>query len=94
MSELRQNLITRDWVIIATERAKRPDEFANKKKLMVAVPPYRADCPFCVGNEEDGTLETCRLSDERTGWKVRAIGSRMDENIIGNSPHDGWNRGS
>ena len=73
MSELRQNLITRDWVIIATERAKRPDEFANTKKLMVAVPPYRADCPFCVGNEEDGTLETYRLSDEGTGWKVRAM---------------------
>ncbi|MBE9119307.1 galactose-1-phosphate uridylyltransferase [Tychonema sp. LEGE 07199] len=73
MSELRQNLITRDWVIIATERAKRPDEFANTKKSIVAVPPYRADCPFCVGNEEDGTLETCRLRDERTGWKVRAM---------------------
>ncbi|MEG4799441.1 galactose-1-phosphate uridylyltransferase [Microcoleus sp. ARI1-B5] len=83
MSELRQNLITRDWVIIATERAKRPDQFANKKKLMVAVPPHRADCPFCVGNEEDGTLETFRLCDSlqdsfpaRTGWKVRAIGNK------------------
>ena len=26
MSELRLNLITREWVIIATERAKRPEE--------------------------------------------------------------------
>ena len=80
MSELRQNLITRDWVIIATERATRPDQFANKKKWAAVVPPHRADCPFCVGNEEDGTLETCRLGDSlrdsfasRTGWKVRAI---------------------
>src|SRR4028118_1195146 len=72
MSELRQNLITRDWVIIATERATRPDQFANTKKLPAVVPPHRPDCPFCVGNEEDGTLETCRLGD-RTGWKVRAI---------------------
>ncbi|MEG4270331.1 MULTISPECIES: galactose-1-phosphate uridylyltransferase [unclassified Microcoleus] len=80
MSELRQNLITRDWVIIATERATRPDQFANKKKWAAVVPPHRADCPFCVGNEEDGTLETCRLGDSlrdsfasRTEWKVRAI---------------------
>lgn len=72
MSELRQNLITRDWVIIATERATRPDQFANRKLLPAAVPPHRPDCPFCVGNEEDGTLETCRLGD-RAAWKVRAI---------------------
>ncbi len=79
MSELRQNLITRDWVIIATERATRPDQFANTKKLPAVVPPHRVDCPFCVGNEEDRTLETCRLGDSlrdsfasRAGWKVRA----------------------
>lgn len=75
MSELRQNLITRDWVIIATDRAKRPDQFANPKKSIAPLPPHRPDCPFCVGNEEDGTLETCRLGD-RTGWKVRAIGNK------------------
>ena len=32
MPELRQNLISRDWVIIATERAKRPEDFAKKNK--------------------------------------------------------------
>ena len=72
MSELRQNLITRDWVIIATDRAKRPDQFTNPKKSIAPLPPHRADCPFCVGNEEDGTLETFCLGD-RTDWKVRAI---------------------
>ncbi|MEZ2226563.1 galactose-1-phosphate uridylyltransferase [Microcoleus sp.] len=72
MSELRQNLITRDWVIIATERAKRPDQFANHKKTTEFLPSHRADCPFCVGNEEDGTLETFCLGD-RADWKVRAI---------------------
>ncbi|XZN93758.1 MAG: galactose-1-phosphate uridylyltransferase [Microcoleus sp.] len=72
MSELRQNLITRDWVIIATERAKRPDQFANHKKITEFLPSHRPDCPFCVGNEEDGTLETFCLGD-RADWKVRAI---------------------
>ena len=27
MSELRQNLATKEWVIIATERGSKPDEF-------------------------------------------------------------------
>ncbi len=31
MPELRLNLITREWVIIATERAKRPDDFRQKR---------------------------------------------------------------
>ena len=30
MPELRQNIITRHWVIIATERARRPDDFSRK----------------------------------------------------------------
>ncbi|OCQ97906.1 galactose-1-phosphate uridylyltransferase [Oscillatoriales cyanobacterium USR001] len=72
MSELRQNIITRDWVIIATERAKRPDKFAVPKRELKYLIPHQSDCPFCVGNEEDGTVETFRLCD-RNGWKVRAI---------------------
>jgi galactose-1-phosphate uridylyltransferase len=27
MPELRQNFFTKEWVIIATERAKRPEEY-------------------------------------------------------------------
>ena len=63
MSELRQNIITRDWVIIATERARRPDQFALPIKNLKPLSPHQIDCPFCVGNEEDGTFEAFRLSD-------------------------------
>ena len=31
MPELRQNPITKDWVIIAPERSKRPDQFTHHK---------------------------------------------------------------
>ena len=31
MPEIRQNLVTKDWVIIATERAKRPEDFKKKE---------------------------------------------------------------
>ncbi|MGL4377961.1 MAG: galactose-1-phosphate uridylyltransferase [Microcoleaceae cyanobacterium] len=72
MSELRQNIITRDWVIIATERAKRPDQFAIKREEQIILPHYHPHCPFCLGNEEDIKLESFRISDDH-GWKVRVI---------------------
>ncbi|NJK39404.1 MAG: galactose-1-phosphate uridylyltransferase [Oscillatoriales cyanobacterium RM2_1_1] len=78
MTELRQNLITRDWVIIATERAKRPDQFTKAEARRTKLPPYQADCPFCLGNEHlTGTSETLRLHDgDGTGWKVRVVGNK------------------
>lgn len=72
MSELRQNIITRDWVIIATERAQRPHQFAQTHKEMIPLPVHRPDCPFCSENEGDGILETFRLC-QGNKWKVRAI---------------------
>jgi len=32
MPELRQNFMTKEWVVIATERAKRPDPMAVKRE--------------------------------------------------------------
>lgn len=72
MSELRQNLITRDWVIIATERAKRPDQFTQPRQALKPIPCYRPDCPFCPGNEGHTEVETFRLGD-RQNWKVRSF---------------------
>lgn len=75
MTELRQNLITKDWVIIATERSRRPDEFANSTKAKITIPPYRSDCPFCPGNEHSTEAESFRLSDAN-GWRVRAVANK------------------
>jgi UDPglucose--hexose-1-phosphate uridylyltransferase len=75
MSEIRQNLATKEWVIIATERAKRPEQFVQKDKEKAEDrPPYAADCPFCPGNEELD-LEQLRLPS--TGdWQVRVVRNR------------------
>lgn len=45
MPQLRQNLITGDWVVIAPERAKRPQEFVVADTLRYEV---RARCTFCL----------------------------------------------
>ena len=72
MPELRQNLITRDWVIMATERASRPDQFVRQKKESVPLPTYHIECPFCPGNEHLALPELARLG-EKGMWKVRAV---------------------
>jgi UDPglucose--hexose-1-phosphate uridylyltransferase len=76
MAELRQNVLTREWVIISPERAKRPDEFARKKNGEHVLPEYVADCPFCVGNEHLTLDELYRLP-EKGEWKVRVIPNKF-----------------
>jgi UDPglucose--hexose-1-phosphate uridylyltransferase len=44
-SELRFDLVSRDWVVIATGRARRPETFRKDKRMKDEVP--RKKCPFC-----------------------------------------------
>lgn len=44
-SELRMDLVSDDWVVIATGRARRPDSFAKNGRNKNVVKPK--DCPFC-----------------------------------------------
>src|SRR3954470_18630559 len=75
MSELRQNIATREWVIIASERAKRPEEFVQPAKARVEDrPAWVEHCPFCPGNEEL-ELERLRLPAEGD-WTVRVVRNR------------------
>jgi UDPglucose--hexose-1-phosphate uridylyltransferase len=50
MPQLRQDPTTKEWVIIAAERSKRPHDFI-KSKTLIEKPPYKEDCSFCQGNE-------------------------------------------
>ena len=54
-SELRFDLISGDWVIIATGRAKRPEVFKKEKRSEEGVSENQ--CPFCdLKNQETPTL--------------------------------------
>jgi UDPglucose--hexose-1-phosphate uridylyltransferase len=44
-SELRLDLVSKDWVVIATGRAKRPETFKRERKTRKETP--KKDCPFC-----------------------------------------------
>jgi UDPglucose--hexose-1-phosphate uridylyltransferase len=44
--QLRQNIITGEWVVIAPERAKRPNEYTTGDTVKKQT---KKECPFCVG---------------------------------------------
>lgn len=84
MAELRQNIVYKQWVIIAKERAKRPEELIEKegKRLTHELPEYDEKCPFCKGNEEKFPHKeslripyVCYLNTEasKSFWQVRVI---------------------
>lgn len=76
MPEIRYNVVTREWVIIATERAKRPEQFAQSDRPPEKPRPYVATCPFCPGNENQTPPEIDRFS--RNGqWQVRAVPNKF-----------------
>ncbi len=75
VGELRQNLATREWVIIASERFQRPHEFAMPPEYgRCHLPEWDESCPFCPGNEESD-LEVLRLP-QAGEWQVRVVNNR------------------
>src|SRR5581483_2212623 len=77
MPELRQNQFTKEWVIIATERAKRPEELVVKRAAK-EVPKYSAKCPFCPGNESQTPPEVLRFpANGGEAWQVRVFPNKF-----------------
>ncbi|MFA5840097.1 MAG: galactose-1-phosphate uridylyltransferase [Candidatus Margulisiibacteriota bacterium] len=76
MSELRYNILFEEWVIIATERAKRPEDFKN---ISPSNPMDTAQkCPFCPGHEDKTPPEVFAFREvnskaNSSGWRVRVI---------------------
>jgi len=77
MPELRKDPIVGRWVIIATERAKRP--IVPKTE---AQPLGGALCPFCEGQEDKTPQEILAYRDRhshqnRPGWRVRVVPNKF-----------------
>ncbi len=79
MPELRKDPIINRWVIIATERAKRPVDFAHAEEQV----DVSADgCPFCEGAEKKTPPEIYAIRAGRTlpdtpGWSVRVVPNKF-----------------
>ena len=77
MSELRKDPIVGRWVIIATNRTKRPCDFKDEYQ-----PVQRGFCPFCEGHEEATPPEILAYREPQTrangkGWRVRAVPNKF-----------------
>jgi len=74
VSELRQNIATKEWVVIATERSQRPEDHAEPQRAPSHTRPERVEgCPFCVGNEQLSSGEVLRLDGPDGAWRVRVV---------------------
>lgn len=80
MSEFRQNIATNEWIIIAAERARRPEDFRSHKS---EIPPQNVtSCPLCSGNEHQTPPEiisyrTAGTQPNSPGWWIRVVPNRF-----------------
>ncbi len=82
MSEIRQDPTTKEWVIIASNRVKRPRDFIKNQQER-SLPPYEPSCPFCRGNEYLSSEEILRYPvEEGSGWRVRVITNKYPALVL------------
>ncbi len=76
MPELRLDPIQKRWVIIATERGRRPDDFPPNPAV-----PAGDFCPFCEGNEGRTPPEITAIRNgsgpNQPGWEIRVVPNRF-----------------
>ena len=81
MPELRKDPIVGRWVIISTDRAKRPTDFARENVKMKG-----GFCPFCYGNESKTPPEiqayrpnpmAAASQKDTPGWTVRVVPNKF-----------------
>ncbi|OIP21796.1 hypothetical protein AUK22_11240 [bacterium CG2_30_54_10] len=70
---IRQNPITKGWVIMAPERGKRPE--GGEPAQFRDGPDRKGDCPFCKGPEGGEHKASMILNDDR-GWYLYVVPNR------------------
>ncbi len=76
MPELRQDPFTREWVIIAPGRTRRPHQVPEPIADPARLAALDPDCPFCPGGEERTPPELWRLRGADGGWAIRVVPNR------------------
>jgi len=78
MPELRKDPVVGRWVIISTERGRRPSDFNGSAPTLSSSKP----CPFDVGNEDKTPPEVLAYREAGTlpntpGWTVRVVPNKF-----------------
>ena len=83
MPELRKDPIIGRWVIIATERGKRPSDFIIDRNQVKG-----GFCPLCPGNENTTPPEVLAFSElggrqrNQPGWSLRVVPNKYPALVI------------
>jgi UDPglucose--hexose-1-phosphate uridylyltransferase len=77
MPELRKDPIHGRWVIISTERSRRPSDFTPEERK-----PIGGFCPLCEGNEDRTPPEIIAYRENGTppnspGWTLRVVPNKF-----------------
>ncbi len=77
MPELRRDPIHGRWVIISTERGRRPSDFVTEEQR-----PIGGFCPLCEGNEDKTPPEIIAFRNNGTpqngpGWTLRVVSNKF-----------------
>jgi len=78
LPELRKDPVTGRWVIISTDRGKRPTDFVRESVQIKGT----GFCPFCYGNEAKTPPEVLAFGrngsgKDTPGWSVRVIPNKF-----------------
>jgi UDPglucose--hexose-1-phosphate uridylyltransferase len=78
MPELRSDPVTGRWVIISTDRQKRPNDFRIERTTTIG----REYCPFCPGHESMTPNEVLSYrqnggAPNTPGWDVRVVPNKF-----------------
>jgi UDPglucose--hexose-1-phosphate uridylyltransferase len=74
--ELRKDPVTGRWVIISTDRSRRPSDFSRERAVIKGVD----FCPFCPGNESKTPPEILAYrsdSSGASGWNLRVVPNKF-----------------
>jgi UDPglucose--hexose-1-phosphate uridylyltransferase len=92
-SEIRQDKVTKQWVIYAPARRKRPRDFRRAAKKEMPLPSRDENCPFCPGNKgmlpplldevagEDGVVQVRVVPNKFPALTPEGDSSRFCEGI-------------
>jgi UDPglucose--hexose-1-phosphate uridylyltransferase len=74
LPELRKDPVTGRWVIISTDRARRPSDFTRTH----ALPKANGLCPFCAGQEHQTPPEILSYRDNGgPQWNLRVVPNKF-----------------
>jgi len=81
LPEIRFDVLSAGFAVIAQERSKRPSDYRSAQDGAAELPERDPKCPFCPGNENETPPEVWANRREGTadspGWTVRVVPNKF-----------------